>query len=218
MSVLWPFTYLCWNKNAFANFPPLWNFANTRWAASLRTDFPLRINEGLAATPYFALRIQKKCGWLITHEKAIKNQASKIEILSESWWKGTTGCCKYRRCRKTLAKNKNNTETKAEYAQRGSVFLRFVTKPLNIKGLWDCLQELWDVLELVLRAGVLKVRTEVVLYVEPPVPPKTLYSRQRFIPQSSCCDLHLPYAMCPHGGDNAFQKWKCKHFVYKASE
>lgn len=187
--------------------PPhlLLNFiTDTSWAASLRTDFPLRINEGLAATPYFALRIQKKCGWLLTHDKAIKNRNDN-RVVKESHEGDVANIVV---TEKTLAKSKNNKEREAEHEGCGSVFLRFMTKPFVIKGL-KCLQELRDVLKRVLRSGILCG--------------PNLYCMSRFLSpktyQRSCCDLqllHLSYAMCPQGGDNAFQKWTRKHFVYKA--
>lgn len=192
MSFQWSFSYpqslLKQKRLRQLSPPPLLNFiADTRWAASLRTDFPLRINEGLAATPYFALRIQKKCGWLLTHETTIKNGnytrvvresheggVANIVVTEKRWLKA-----------KIIKKERQCTNSVG-------VFLRFMTKPFNIEGL-RCFQELWDVLKRVLRSGILCG--------------PNLYSTSRFLSpktyQTSCCDLHLSYAMCPRGGDNA---------------
>lgn len=91
-------------------FPPLLNFiTGTRWAASLRTDFPLRINEGLAATPYFTLRIQKKCGWL-TREKTIKNW-NYTRVVKESH----EGMLQISSLQKNVGWSKTNKEREAEF-------------------------------------------------------------------------------------------------------
>lgn len=57
-------TWIKW-KRLFPLFSlNLLMYPTLRWSTSLRTDFSLRMNEGVAATPYSAVPIKKKCGKL----------------------------------------------------------------------------------------------------------------------------------------------------------
>lgn len=69
---LWP----KWKRFSFPLSPLATVYVDC--STSLRADFSLRMNEGVAATPYFAVPIRKKCGTL-TRTSTFSLRRTKME-------------------------------------------------------------------------------------------------------------------------------------------